>query len=63
MCCILNGRIPKLIVGMFFGGGGRIFSLVGLRSWSLNGFHGISVTIGYLMPNPFYKNILSIYDL
>ena len=27
------------------------------------GFYGISTIVGYLMPNPFYKYILNIYDL
>ena len=26
-------------------------------------FYGISTIVGYLMPNPLYTNILSIYDL
>ena len=25
--------------------------------------YGISTIVGYLMPNPFYTNILNIYDL
>ena len=25
--------------------------------------YGISITVGYLMPNPFYTKILDIYDL
>ena len=27
------------------------------------GFHGISIFVGYLMPNPLYTYILNIYDL
>ena len=27
------------------------------------GFYGISITVGYLMPNPLYTYILNIYDL
>ena len=27
------------------------------------GFYGISTSVGYLMPNPFYACILNIYDL
>ena len=30
---------------------------------SLVGFYGISMIIGYLMPNPVYTYILNIYDL
>ena len=31
--------------------------------FGLVGFSGISTRVGYLMPNPFYKYILNIYDL
>ena len=27
------------------------------------GFYGISTIVDYFMPNPFYTNILNIYDL
>ena len=31
--------------------------------FGLVGVYGISIIVGYLMPNPFYKYILNMYDL
>ena len=31
--------------------------------FGLVGFYGISIIVGYLMPNPLYTYILNIYDL
>ena len=31
--------------------------------WLVSWFYGISTIVGYLMPNPVYKNIIDIYDL
>ena len=31
--------------------------------FGLDRFYGISIIVGYLMPNPFYTFILDIYDL
>ena len=35
----------------------------GFHLWFWFWFYGISTIVGYLMPNPLYTYILSIYDL
>ena len=35
-----------------------------LKVWfGFVGFYGISIIVGYLMPNPVYTHIINIYDL